>query len=66
MTSQGWDRADFRCGRCGARFRATTQEEYVTKFVAHKTAHQLLDAASPAARRALLTLALAEVADGLS
>jgi hypothetical protein len=61
VTAQGWDRADFSCGRCGERISATTEDEYVTRVLAHRTAHDLLDASSPELRAKLLDLALAEV-----
>jgi hypothetical protein len=64
--SQGWDRADFRCGRCGHTFTATTEDDYVTRRVAHTTAHDLLDASTPELRAKLISLALAEVEGALS
>jgi hypothetical protein len=63
MTSprkQGWSRADFRCGRCGDRVTAETEDEYVTRVTAHKTAHDLMDATTPELRARLVELALAE------
>jgi hypothetical protein len=63
MTSaQGWDRADFHCGRCGEHIIATTEEQYVTRVTAHRTAHDLLDASTPQLRAKIIDLALAEVA----
>ncbi|KUM82378.1 MULTISPECIES: hypothetical protein [Streptomyces] len=61
MTGQGWDQAEFSCGRCGEHITATTEEEYLTRVLAHRTAHDLLDASSPELRARLLDLALAEV-----
>ena len=61
MTKQGWNRADFRCGRCGEHITATTKDEYVILVTAHRTVHDLLDAASPELRAKLIELALAEV-----
>ncbi|MFJ2307645.1 hypothetical protein [Streptomyces sp. NPDC087787] len=58
---QGWDRADFRCGRCGEHIVATTEDEYVVKVIAHRTAHELLDASTPELRAKLLGLALSDV-----
>lgn len=49
----GWDRADFRCGRCGARRTATTETEYTATVAAHQHAHTLWDRLTPAERRAL-------------
>lgn len=63
---QGWDRADFHCGRCGEHITATTEEEYVTRVHAHRTAHDLLDAATPELRARLIDLALNEVATATS
>lgn len=59
---QGWDRADFHCGRCGETITATTEAEYITKTSAHRVAHDLLDASSLELRARLIDLALAEVA----
>lgn len=64
--TQGWDRADFRCGRCGEQITATTEDEYLVRVTAHRTSHELLDAASPELRAKLLELALAEIEDGLT
>ena len=50
---QGWDRADYRCGRCGAGFTATTEAGYVTAYQAHKDAHAILDRMTPEQREAL-------------
>jgi hypothetical protein len=37
MTAQqGWDRAEFRCGRCGTTITATTEREYVNLVSGHK------------------------------
>lgn len=62
MTAQGWDRADFRCGRCGEHITADTEERYTIRVLAHRTAHELLDASTPELRAKLIDLALAEVA----
>lgn len=62
MTEQGWDKADFHCGRChGQAFSATTQAEYVLKYTAHQLAHDLLDAPTPEERHAIIDAALAQV-----
>ncbi len=65
-SSQGWDRADFSCGRCGEQISATTEDDYVVSVTAHRTAHDLLDAASPELRAKLISLALAEVEAALT
>lgn len=36
MAQQGWDKADFHCGRCRHTFTATTEEEYVRLYAEHK------------------------------
>ena len=67
MTSaQGWDRADFHCGRCGEHITTTTHDEYVVRVTAHQAAHDLLDASTPELRAKLIDLALNQVEAGLS
>lgn len=66
MTSQGWDRANFHCGRCGEQITATTEDEYVVLVTAHRTAHDLLDACTPELRAKLIDLALREVEAALT
>jgi hypothetical protein len=65
-SSQGWDRADFHCGRCGEHITATTEDDYVVRVTAHQTAHDLLDASTPELRARLVDLALAEVETALT
>lgn len=36
MTEQGWDSAEYRCGRCGYHFTATSQDEYARLFGEHR------------------------------
>lgn len=43
MSAQGWDRADFHCGRCGGGFTAQTEAEYLLALTFHQSAHQLVD-----------------------
>lgn len=44
MSPQGWDRADFHCGRCGySPFTATTEAEYLIEHTLHASAHDLVD-----------------------
>lgn len=43
MTSQGWDRADYSCGRCLHTFTATTEPEYLAAHLVHQTAHEIAD-----------------------
>ncbi|MFD4756384.1 hypothetical protein [Streptomyces sp. NPDC058426] len=50
---QGWDRAVYRCGRCGARRTATTEPGYTAVVAAHQHAHALWDRLTPAERLAL-------------
>ncbi|MFL6116762.1 MAG: hypothetical protein ACJ786_36210 [Catenulispora sp.] len=59
MAGQGWDSAEFSCGRCGDRITATTEEEYLVRVLSHETAHDLLDASSPELRAKLIEAALA-------
>jgi hypothetical protein len=33
---QGWDLAEFHCGRCGTVITATTEREYVSLVRGHK------------------------------
>lgn len=58
MTTQGWDRADFRCGRCGHTFTATTEAEYLRALPLHMAAHDIAAAllASPELRDQALKL----------
>ncbi|MFC7924505.1 hypothetical protein [Streptomyces cinereoruber] len=39
----GWDQAVFRCGLCGARRTASTEDEYVRAVSAHRDAHAVFD-----------------------
>ncbi|WP_435191294.1 hypothetical protein [Streptomyces sp. bgisy126] len=39
----GWDQAVFRCGQCGARRTAGTEDEYVRAVSAHRDAHAVFD-----------------------
>jgi hypothetical protein len=34
--TQGWDLAEFTCGRCGTTVTATTEHEYVRLVYGHK------------------------------
>lgn len=34
--AQGWDQAEFTCGRCSATVTATTEREYITLVFGHK------------------------------
>ncbi|MEV8530075.1 hypothetical protein AB0451_39385 [Streptomyces sp. NPDC052000] len=58
--AQGWAQADFHCGRCGDHITVTTEDEYVLRVTSHRTAHDLMDAATPELRAKLTELALAE------
>jgi hypothetical protein len=42
VTAQGWDRADFSCGRCGHIFSATTEQDYLIRRTLHDSAHDLV------------------------
>ena len=33
--SQGWDQAEYRCGRCGYHFTSTSRDEYLKLYRAH-------------------------------
>jgi hypothetical protein len=35
-SQQGWDRAEFTCGRCGVTVTATTEREYLRLVGGHK------------------------------
>lgn len=61
MAGQGWDQAEFSCGRCGDRIVATTEDDYVVRVTAHQAAHDLLDASTPELRAKLIALALDDV-----
>ncbi|MFE9404784.1 hypothetical protein ACFYNY_23965 [Streptomyces sp. NPDC006530] len=39
----GWDKAVFRCGRCGTEFTALTEAEYLKAVGAHGDAHAVWD-----------------------
>jgi len=38
MADQGWDLAEFTCGRCGTTITAATEREYVNLVGGHKAA----------------------------
>jgi hypothetical protein len=38
VADQGWDLAEFTCGRCGTTVIATTEREYVNLVSGHKAA----------------------------
>lgn len=40
---EGWDRADFRCGRCGTQLTASTREAYIDLVDRHRDGHALED-----------------------
>ncbi|MFE5513988.1 hypothetical protein ACFQ9J_25990 [Streptomyces sp. NPDC056529] len=46
----GWDQAVFRCGLCGARRTASTEDEYVRAVSAHRDAHSVFDRLDPIER----------------
>lgn len=52
-TGQAWDLAEFSCGRCGEKFTATTEAEYVEKYSGHQAAHALIDQMTPEQRARL-------------
>jgi hypothetical protein len=57
-TEQAWSRADFSCGRCGHRFTAETEADYVRAHSAHLVAHDVAAGllASPEIRDEVLKL----------
>lgn len=55
---QGWDSAEFSCGRCGEKITATTEGEYVLRVTSHGIAHDLLDASTPELRAKIIDAAL--------
>ena len=38
---QGWDRADFSCGRCGHKDTTTTEAAYARAYQLHQCAHDV-------------------------
>ncbi|WP_331757639.1 hypothetical protein [Streptomyces albidoflavus] len=54
--AQGWDRAEFRCGLCGARLTATTTAAYATLVTAHHDAHFVWDKLDAGARDGFLSV----------
>jgi DNA-directed RNA polymerase subunit N (RpoN/RPB10) len=54
MARQGWDLADFRCGRCGEHITTTTEAEYIDKVSGHRAAHAVLDQMTPEERARLV------------
>lgn len=60
MSGQGWNRAEWRCGRCWASITTTTELDYIKRVQAHRDAHALWDSLDAAGRRAVLA-ALGEV-----
>ncbi|MFE4960405.1 hypothetical protein ACFRCW_42325 [Streptomyces sp. NPDC056653] len=53
MSSQGWDQADYHCGRCGFTGSATTEGAYVYLVTSHQQAHDLWDYLTPAQQEQL-------------
>lgn len=47
---QGWDQADFSCGRCGARHITTTEADYLQAVGVHSHAHAVWDRLNPVER----------------
>lgn len=58
---QGWDQADFSCGRCPLTFTATSEDEYVYALSVHQTAHSMVDLMVPALREQIAELLAQEV-----
>lgn len=46
----GWDQADFRCGRCGARHTVRTEANYLQAVGVHRHAHAVWDRLDPIER----------------
>lgn len=63
MTGQGWDRADYRCGRCGAKRTAATEKEYVRMYAAHQDAHAVADRLDPIERDGMASILRTLLAD---
>jgi hypothetical protein len=57
--SQAWDLAEHSCGRCGEKFTATTEADFVERYSGHQAAHALVDQMTPE-MRALLRRLLGE------
>ncbi|MGR3939553.1 hypothetical protein [Streptomyces sp. BRA346] len=52
----GWDEATFRCGRCGARRTATTEDTYHQMVAVHSDAHELMERLNPIERDGLASI----------
>ncbi|MFF8919139.1 hypothetical protein ACF08M_39080 [Streptomyces sp. NPDC015032] len=52
----GWDQAVFRCGRCGAKHTATTEDDYLKAVGTHRDAHAVWDRLSPIERDGLASI----------
>ncbi len=61
MSGQGWNQAEFRCGTCGHRFTAATDQEYVTLYSQHLNAHALVAMLTPELREEVRALLEKEV-----
>lgn len=46
---QGWESAEFSCGRCGARFTSTTEREHTARVQLHHSVHRVADTLMPLA-----------------
>ncbi|MEU7158882.1 hypothetical protein [Streptomyces chrestomyceticus] len=55
-TASGWDRAGFRCGRCGAEHTAGTEDEYLKAVGAHRDAHAVWDGLNSIERSGLISI----------
>lgn len=52
----GWDQADFRCGRCGARHTVRTEADYLKAVGVHRDAHTVWDGLDPIERDGFLPI----------
>ncbi len=55
-TASGWDRAGFRCGRCGAERTVTTENEYLKAVGVHGDAHAVWDGLNTIERDGLTSI----------
>ncbi|WP_331758760.1 hypothetical protein [Streptomyces anulatus] len=52
----GWDKAAFRCGRCGAEHTATTEANHLKAVGAHSDAHAVWDRLDPIEQSGLASI----------
>ncbi|PWJ02898.1 hypothetical protein DKG34_36105 [Streptomyces sp. NWU49] len=55
-TTRSWDRAVFRCDRCGGEHTATSEDDYLKAVGVHRDAHAVWDRLNPIERDGLTSI----------